>query len=92
MFERMIREAFHSGSEVKVYIRGVPDTYFHGRVQDVDDAYFSLFHSGASHGVLWAFRLEDVAVCAMETRPPSPLEAPLPQPNAVTTPTRPDID
>ncbi|MNX87948.1 hypothetical protein D3C86_1199020 [compost metagenome] len=75
MFERMIREAFHNGSEAKVYIRGVPDTYFHGRVQDVAGGYFSLFHSGASRGMLWAFRFEDVAACALETR--LPVGAPL---------------
>ncbi|MBO9538990.1 hypothetical protein J7643_00175 [bacterium] len=86
MFERMIREAFHSGCEAKVYIRGVPDTYFHGRVQDVEDGYFSLFHSGASRGMLWAFRFEDVAACALETRLPAAVPLPDPLADSVSAP------
>jgi hypothetical protein len=66
----MIRTAFDAGSDVAVYLKHLPHTRFHGRVQDIDDTFFSLYHAGEPEGWLWALRLEDVVACALIMGPP----------------------
>jgi hypothetical protein len=64
MFDRLLKTALDSGGEVivetKYYCDGVK-----GRVLDFDGTHFTVFHSGTAGGMLWAFRIEDVAHCGL---------------------------
>jgi hypothetical protein len=64
LFARIIQNAFESGGEVIVILRG-QDESFRGQVRDFDGIHFTVFHRGRSNGFLWAFRLEDVLSCAL---------------------------
>lgn len=64
MFRQLITSAFESGSDVIVHLRGHGDS-FRGSIRDYNSECFTLFHSGCCHGVLWAFRFEDILTCAL---------------------------
>jgi hypothetical protein len=64
MFTKMLQTALDSGKDIivetKYYCDGVK-----GKVLDFDGEYFTLFHNGTGGGMLWAFRVEDVAYCGL---------------------------
>lgn len=80
MFNKILDTAHQSGAEVLVHLKDFCCEPFKGRVLEMDQEYFSLFHSGPGGGVHWAFKLEDVAFCGLvlELPDPIPLQAPLP--------------
>ena len=69
MFEKLLRSAFDAGSEVFVYMNGF-NSPLRGRVQDIDEAFFTLFQNGKFGTILWAFRLSDVLSCGLLVGPP----------------------
>jgi hypothetical protein len=71
MFEKFLKTAFDSGSDAFVFINGFAHP-LRGRVQDLEEDYFTFFQSGRSNGtVLWAFRKEDILSCGLIVGPPS---------------------
>jgi hypothetical protein len=72
MFDRLLKTALDTGAEVivetKYECNGVK-----GRVLDFDGQHFSIFHSGTDGGMLWVFRLVDVAYCGLVLELPSSL-------------------
>ena len=68
MFEQMIRAAYEAGEDIKVRMRRIPGSAFVGRVLEVGEDDFLLFHHGRTMGNLWAFRFEDIAACALLTK------------------------
>jgi hypothetical protein len=69
MFEKLLKSAFDSGGDVFVYMSGF-NSPLRGRVQDMDDAFFTLFQNGKFGTILWAFRLSDVLSCGLMVGPP----------------------
>lgn len=69
MFERILKQAYETGGEVIVDLKYCGDL-FQGRVYDLESDAFTLYHSGPQGGVLWAFKLEDVAYCGLRVAPP----------------------
>ncbi|HEY9686691.1 MAG TPA: hypothetical protein V6C52_06930 [Coleofasciculaceae cyanobacterium] len=69
MFEKLLKSAFDSGGDVFVYMNGFNNP-LRGRVQDMDDAFFTLFQNGKFGTILWAFRLSDVLSCGLVVGPP----------------------
>jgi hypothetical protein len=69
MFEKLLQSAFDSGADVFVYMNGFNNP-LRGRVQDIDSEYFTLFQSGKSGTILWAFRMADVLSCGLLVGPP----------------------
>lgn len=68
MFERFLRTAFESGGDVLVQLQS---ERYQGRILEIGDGHFTLFHSGVGGGVLWMFRLADVAYCGLAVERPS---------------------
>lgn len=72
MFDKILKTALDSGGEVfvetKYYCDGVK-----GRVLDFDGAQFTIFHNGPGGGMLWAFRVEDIAYCGLVIELPTSL-------------------
>lgn len=69
MFEKLLKSAFDSGGEVFVYMNGFNNP-LRGRVQDMDDGFFTLFQNGKFGTILWAFRMSDVLSCGLLVGPP----------------------
>jgi hypothetical protein len=74
MFGKLLKTAMDAGTEVivetKYYGDGVK-----GRVLDFDGTHFTVFHNGSGGGMLWAFRLEDVACCGLVVELPTSLSS-----------------
>ncbi|MEB3245812.1 MAG: hypothetical protein VKJ06_07505 [Vampirovibrionales bacterium] len=64
MFDKLLKNALDTGAEVIVETRFCGDA-LRGRVLDFDGEGFTIFHSGTGGGVLWAFKLADVAYCGL---------------------------
>jgi hypothetical protein len=73
MFDRLLQTALDTGGEVIVQTRYDCDGV-KGRVLDFDGKHFSVFHSGTGGGMLWVFRLIDVAYCGLVLELPTPLK------------------
>ncbi len=73
MFSQILQAAHDSGGEILVQIKGNPCEQYRGRIQDLTDQFFTLFHSGMAGGVLWAFKQEDIAFCGLVVNPPADL-------------------
>jgi hypothetical protein len=70
MIRKALNSAFETGSDVLIFLRGFPEA-FKGRVQDIDDEYFSLLQSSKSSSVLLVFQLKDVLSCGLLLAPPT---------------------
>ena len=69
MFKQLLQSAYESGGDVFVYMQGFGNP-LRGRVQDMQDEYFTLFQSGKQGTILWAFKLSDVLSCGLLVGPP----------------------
>lgn len=65
MFQSLLRSARDSGNEVIVSFRIPCSDSFQGKIMDVHDEHFTLFHSGHGGGVLWTFAIADIAHCGL---------------------------
>lgn len=65
----MLKSAFDDGGEVFVFIKGFNNP-LRGRIQDMEDEYFTFFQNGKNGTILWAFRKEDVLSCGLLVGPP----------------------
>ena len=72
MIYKLLKTAFENGSEVIVETRYSMDG-FKGRIIDLNKTSFTLFHSGMSGGMLWAFNIKDIATCGLVVELPSQL-------------------
>lgn len=72
MMIRLLSSAQESGAEVVVETRTSAEG-FRGRILECDGQEFTLFHSGHAGGMLWVFRVEDVACCALVLSSPHAL-------------------
>ncbi len=70
MFEMLLKSAFDAGGEVFVFMNGFT-TPLKGRVQDMNNDYFTFFQNGKQGNVLWAFRMSDVISCGLLVGPPT---------------------
>ena len=59
LLQSEMQAAYDNGSDVMVSVKNV-DYPFRGKIVDLDHAYFSLFHSGATGGMRWTLRIDDV--------------------------------
>lgn len=73
-FARIIENAFHTGGEMTVVLKGLEEP-FRGQVQDYDGEIFTLFHSGCCQGMLWTFCLSDVMACGLVVPVPQNLSS-----------------
>lgn len=73
MFRKLLQSAFDGGGEVFIYMNGFNNP-LRGRVQDIDDEFFTFFQNGRSGTVLWAFRVDDILSCGLIVSPPSSQE------------------
>lgn len=73
LFNHILKTAHESGGEILVQLKEYCCDPYKGRVLDLSDDMFSLFHSGPGGGVLWAFRREDIAFCGLVVELPTPL-------------------
>ena len=69
MFEMLLKSAFEAGGEVFVYMHGFTNP-LRGRVQDLNNEFFTFFQSGKQGNVLWAFRISDMISCGLLVGPP----------------------
>jgi hypothetical protein len=83
MFQSLLKSARDSGSEVIVSFRIPCSDSFQGKIMDVHDDHFTLFHSGHGGGVLWTFAIADIAHCGLilDLPPISELEPLEPEPS-----------
>jgi hypothetical protein len=65
MFQSLLKSARDSGNEVIVSFRIPCSDSFPGKIMDVHDDHFTLFHSGHGGGVLWTFAIADIAHCGL---------------------------
>lgn len=65
MFKQQLQTAHISGGELIVTIRTQPSSRYQGKIMEVRDGFFTLFHSGSGGGVLWTFRINDIASCGL---------------------------
>lgn len=63
LYRPLLESSRDSGCEVIVALRHPEVDSFQGRILSVNEADFTLFHSGVAGGVLWTFSLADVAYC-----------------------------
>ncbi|WP_373531602.1 hypothetical protein [Vampirovibrio sp.] len=69
MFEMLLKSAFESGGDVFVFMHGFSSP-LRGRVQDLNDEFFTFFQTGKQGNVLWAFRISDMISCGLLVGPP----------------------
>ncbi len=69
MFDQLLASAFDSGGEVFVYMKGFSSP-LRGRIQDIQDEFFTLFQNGKFGTILWAFRFSDILSCGLLVGPP----------------------
>ncbi|MBY0404911.1 MAG: hypothetical protein K2X66_13505 [Cyanobacteria bacterium] len=68
-FEKILHQAFDSAAEVIVCTKYMQDGV-QGRVQDITDETFSVFHTCPKCATLWVLALEDVVSVGMIVAPP----------------------
>lgn len=61
MFGKILETAYESGAEVIVQLKEFCCDQYKGRVLDLNNEFFSIFHSGSGGGVHWAFKRDDIA-------------------------------
>jgi hypothetical protein len=69
MFEMLLKSAFEAGGDVFVYMNGFSSP-LRGRIQDINQEFFTFFQSGKQGNVLWAFRMSDMISCGLLVGPP----------------------
>jgi hypothetical protein len=72
MFDKILKAAMESSGEVIVETKYACDGV-KGRILDFDGSYFTVFHNGPGGGMLWAFKLEDIAYCGLVVELPTSL-------------------
>ncbi len=73
MFCKILTMALESAGEVIVETKYTGHGV-RGRVMDFDGKSFTLFHSGNGGGMLWVFRLDDLAHCGLILDLPSDVQ------------------
>ncbi len=65
MFNRMLQAAYDSGQEVIIQLKFNACERRRGKVLDLDNECFTLFHNGSDGGIHWIFRQEDLLCCGL---------------------------
>ncbi|WP_373533410.1 hypothetical protein [Vampirovibrio sp.] len=71
MFEPTLKSAYESGAEVIVQLKHYCCEQYKGRILELSDNTFNLFHSGPDGGMLWTFQLKDIAFCGLVVELPN---------------------
>lgn len=74
MFHKLLKASQETGCELLLALRDASE-YYRGRVLELEEGAFTLFHSGPGGGMLWAFQIADVSHCGLILDPPSDLLA-----------------
>ncbi len=61
MFDKILKTAQETGADVIMLLKNLYYDQYKGKIIDVDQEYFSLFHSGPGGGVHWVFKRNDIA-------------------------------
>jgi hypothetical protein len=69
MFEMLLKSAFEAGGDIFVYMQGFSSP-LRGRIQDINEEFFTFFQVGKQSNVLWAFRMSDMISCGLLVGPP----------------------
>jgi hypothetical protein len=70
-FDPLLKTAHDNGAEIMVQLKDFCGDPYKGKVLELFDDTFTLFHSGISGGVLWSFSKADVAFCGLIVELPS---------------------
>lgn len=70
MFDKILETAHDTGAEVMVQLNCSGYEQYVGRVLELEQEYFSLFHSGYGGGVHWAFKRSDISFIGLIVDPP----------------------
>lgn len=76
MFEPILKSAYESGAEIIVQLKHYCCEQYQGRILELSDNTFNLFHSGPGGGMLWTFLIKDIAFCGVVVDLPRLEEAP----------------
>lgn len=75
MYKKLLQTTMDSGNEMIVSLKNVACDTFQGRILDVSDDCFSMFHSGPEGGILWLFKIEDIHHCGLVVDLPTALSS-----------------
>lgn len=64
-FDLLLKTAHENGAEIMVQLKNYCGDPYKGKVLELFEETFTLFHSGVSGGVLWSFSKADVAFCGL---------------------------
>ncbi len=73
MIGKLIQMAYDSGNDIVICLKNSGDS-FRGKIQDLDEDFFTLFQSNSSGGILWAFTKGDVESCGLTVNLPGSRE------------------
>ncbi|MBY0449447.1 MAG: hypothetical protein K2X01_02320 [Cyanobacteria bacterium] len=65
LIQHLLHQAFESGKELLVQLKTPGTDLYQGKILDLQEDSFTLFHSGRDGGVLWAFNRSDVDHCGL---------------------------
>jgi len=83
MFNKILQTAHETGAEILLQLKDFCCEQYKGRVLELDEEYFSLFHSGPGGGVHWVFKRADIAFVGLIVELPELQDANNSQTNVV---------
>ncbi len=60
MLKKYLREAYDNSYEVIIQLDYCCNARFTGRIMDLDDEYFQLFHMSELNSMSWVFKIKDI--------------------------------
>ena len=60
MFKKYLKDAYDSGCEVIVQLDYCCNARFVGRIMDLDEEHFQLFHMSELNSMSWIFKVKDI--------------------------------
>ncbi len=60
MFKKYLKEAYNNGFEVIIQFDYCCNSRFIGRIMDLDDEHFQLYHMSELNCMSWIFKIKDI--------------------------------
>ena len=64
-FDPLLKTAHDNGAEIMIQLKEFCCDPYKGKILELHNDSFTLFHSGPGGGVLWSFSKTDVAFCGL---------------------------
>jgi hypothetical protein len=64
-FDPLLKTAHDNGAEIMIQLKDFCGDPYKGKILELSEDAFTLFHSGSGGGVLWSFSKADVAFCGL---------------------------